>query len=393
MAATSSEPTPDQNTARKRLTRDWLIAAALALAVLAGMGVLLATQWVTAAVGRWAIISGLAIFYELRVFRQTLPVMHPLHEKTLADGLGRDVWMTLLSGLAWALLAGFLLISQPEGLLGWLPGMLAAIAIIAALLSGRFRRRQGAATVGGMHLAREFQALGTLIITVMAIHYGKLNVWLMIFGIMDYVQLFTISWLGRRDKKWHQPPTRPRHFLQGIYLAAISITLWPVVPPGYAVFLGLIFGLPYFLISLRDWFILTGLLDPERSQYRQATDAISRALGGWLAMTFRLLGAMATATIAADVVFHFDVYAAVFPNALSVGAVALMLLVALPFLFLGIRARIFALIAFIALSIILLVMGENTVILISLLLTGLTIILGQGKIALETEDAADPATH
>jgi len=386
MSATSSDSVPDQRAPRKRLTRDWLIAAGVALLAMFGMAQLLLGQWVGEAVGRWAIITGLAIFYELRIFKQILPLMHAPGEKTLRAGVGPGVMLTLLSGLGYALMAGFLLVTQPAGWLGWLPAILAIIALAGDALDGPVTRRTASETVGGGHLAREFRALGTLIFTALAIHYGKLNSWLLIIGIMDYLLLFTLSWMGRRDKQLHLPPDQPRHFLQGIYLVAVSITLWPIIPAGYATILGLVFGLPYFIIALRDWFILAGLLDPDQSQYRQIGDAIARALTGWLALAIRLLGAMATATVAADIIFHFDMYAEAFPDALWAGAVALVLLVTLPFLLIGVRARLFALLAFIALSLILLIMGQNTVIFIALLLLGLTIILGQGKIAVEKDD-------
>ncbi len=392
MSATSSNSAPDLHELRKRLTRDWLITAGVALLAMFGLAQLLLTQWVGEAVGRWAIITGLAIFYELRIFRQILPLMHAPGQKTLRSGVGPGVMLTLLSGLAYALMAGFLLVTQPTGWMGWLPASLAILALAADGLDGPVTRRTASETVGGGHLAREFRALGTLILTALAIHYGKLNAWLLIIGVMDYLLLFTRSWLGRRGKALHPPPVQPRHFLQGIYLVAVSITLWPIVPAGYAAVLGLVFGIPYFLIALRDWFILAGMLDPDQSQYRQVGDAIARALTGWLALSIRLLGAMAAATVAADMIFHFDLYAAAFPDAVLAGAVAVMLLVALPFLLMGIRARLFALIAFIALSIILLVMGQNTLIFIALLLLGLTIILGQGKIAVEPEDSDPPPT-
>jgi len=389
----SDIPPARQIAARQRLTRDWLIAAAVAIIVLFLMARLLSSQWVMAAVGRWAIIAGLAIFYELRIFKKILPLMRPPEEQPQVSGVGLAVKLTFLSGLSYALLAGFLLVTPPaEGWLPWIPPMLGLAGLLAAVISDAVTEKRGSATAGGEHLAREFRALGALVITAVAIHYGKLDPWFLVIGVMDYLLLFTGSWLGRKGKTLHQPPARLRHFFHGFYLAALSVILWPVVPPSFAVLLGLLFGLPYFLLSLRDWFILTGLLDPEQSQYRQMVGAVNQALTGWLALSIRLLGTMAAATIAADIVFHFDDYAAGFSGPLGPGAVALMLLVALPFLLVGVRARLFALLGFIALSILLLVMGWNQIIFIALLLLGLTIILGQGKIAIEKEDSANPST-
>ena len=372
--------------ARKRLNRDWLIAAAVAVIVLLGMAQWLLLRWVPETVGRWAVVSGLAIFYELRIFKQVLPLMHRSGHENSSAGIGIGVMLTLFSGLCYALLAGFLLVTFPEGMLGWLPALLATVAIIVDALNGPVVRRRNQATVGGGHLAREFRALGTLILTALDIHYGRLAPWFLLIGVMNYLQLFTIGWLGRKGKLLHRPPERLQHFLNGLYLIAVSVALWPLSSGSFAVLLGLLFGLPYFLVALRDWFILAGLLDPEQSQYRQLAAAINQALTGWLALSIRLLAAMATATVLADIIFHFDVYTAAFSSDLAAGGLALMLLVALPFLFLGVRARLAALAGFIVFAVILLGIGWNIVIFVGLILLGLTIILGRGQMAIEKDD-------
>jgi hypothetical protein len=366
----------------------------VAIIVLFLMARLLSSQWVMAAVGRWAIIAGLAIFYELRIFKKILPLMRPPEEQPVS-GVGLAVKLTFLSGLSYALLAGFLLVTPPEKALMWLPAGLAGLALAADGAAGLVFRRHEQETVGGGHLAREFRALGILLLTVLAIHYSKLPLWMLLIGVMDYLHLFTSSWLGRRGKSIRRPPAQPRRFLQGLYMIAVGVSFWPAISPRYAAVTCLLFGLPYFLIALRDWFILAGILDPDQSHYHQAASAMNRALTGWLALSIRLLAAMAAATVAADMLVRLDVYAKAFSEALYAGAVALMLLAALPFLFLGVRTRLFALIAFIALSIVLLIMGPNTVIFIGILLLGLTLILGAGNLAIEREDAAasPPTDH
>jgi len=385
MTPYSDDLSARQAAAQKRLSRDWLVTAAMALVALLAMAQLLLAQWVQATVGRWAIIAGLAIFYELRIFKQMLPLMHRPGEKTLQMGIGLTTKLTLLSGLGYALLAGFLLVTQPEGLLGWLPPALALAALLADALGGTLARKRRNETIGGQHLAQEFRALGSLVLTVMAIHYGRLDSWFLLIGVMNYLHLFTISWLGRKKKPIGRPPERLRYFLRSLYLAALAIILLPPVSSEFAVLLGVLFGVPYFLLALRDWFILTGLLDPKQSQYQQIADAVTQALTGWLALTIRLLAAMAATTVAADMIFHFDLYTKAFGETLIPGAVTLALLVALPFLFLGIKARLAALAGFIALSAIILVVGWNPVIFVGLILLGLTIILGQGKMAVEKE--------
>ena len=366
--------------ARQRLNRDWLVAAGVAILALLAVAKLLLTQWAQEPLGRWAILAGLAIFYELRIFKQVLPLMHAPGKAELRMGVDPSVRLTWLSGLSYALLAGFLLVTQPFGALGWLPAGLALLAWSSAELAA-FKARQ-ARTLGGEHLWQEFRALGALVVTALAIHYARLEPWLLIIGLMPYLHLFTLSWLGRKQKSLRHPPAQPRRFLHSVYLAAMSLTLWPVAPHAFSVLLALLFGLPYFLVSLRDWFILAGLLDPQQSHYRQISAALTSALTGWLALSFRLLAAMAAGTVAADILLHQPDYTSLASPAAS-WFLAAALLVAVLFLLIGRYARWAALLAFAALSIILWGMGWSAVILAGLLFLGLTILLGPGHLASE----------
>jgi len=376
--------------ARKRLTRVWLVVAAISFAVLVLVAWLLLSQWVMAAVGRWAIIAALAIFYELRILRQTLPLMHFDDEDSPAAGLGLVGKMTIASGLSFALLAGFILVTTPEGWLRWIPSILGLAGLVFAEVAESEKQKRARIPVGDEHLAREFRALGALVITAIAIHYGKLDAWVFLIGLMPYALIFTQGRLERKGKTARATPRFlwRRHFLN-LFLIASSIAFFPAVGRDFSMPLAFLFGLPYFLIALRDWFFLTGLLDPEQSQYRQLAAAINRALTGWLALSIRLLAAMAVATVLADIIFHFDVYATAFSNDLVAGGLALMLLVALPFLFLGVRARLAALAGFIVLAAIILGIGWNIVIFVGLILLGLTIMLGQGKMAVEQKEPTD----
>ena len=379
-----------RSAARKSLSRFWLGAVVIAVMALIGVAQSLLRQWAPDAVGRWAIIAGLAIFYELRIFKQIIPLMHRSGEETLLMRVGPGMALTLLAGLSYALLAGFLMVTPPEGWLGWLPAGLITIAVLADAVDGSISRKRNEVTVGGRHLSREFRALGTLVATAVAIHYGKLDPWFLAIGIMDYLALFTMSWLARKNKPFHASPApRLRHLLQVLYLAALSVALWPAVARAYALVLGILFGLPYFFLAIRDWFILTGLLNPDQSQYQQVARAINHALTGWLALAIRLLAAMAAITLLADMLFHFDVYAAAFDGSLTPGLLLGLLVVATPFLLLGVRARTAAFLSFVAFFGVILVLGQSAPVLTGMITAGLTLILGQGELAVEKPKKSD----
>ncbi len=377
-----SSPDPDallaqRTAARKRLNRFWLGCLAAAAISLMMMYQWLLTQWPQQELGGWLLIAALGLFYELRILKQTLPLMHAPGESTLVQRLPLETVLTLCMGLFFALAAGFLMLpATPHGL-DWLPAALMILGLIADIGSDRIRGRHQP-LIGDLHLRREFRALGLLVGTAIAIHLGKLAPWFLAIGIMDYLELFTGSWLQRKRKPISQPPSpQVRRFFQTLYLAAIGMILWPIIPQDFALIVGLLFGLPYFAVALRDWFILTGFLNPDEGLYHQLVEAYRRALQGWLALTIRLLGAMATATIAADLLLHLNAYASRFHLTVAPILLSLAMLVTLPMLLMGIRVRWAAGLAFIATSIVLLVMGWNLVIFIALLLLGFTILLSQ----------------
>ena len=127
MSINPPETAPEQSLHHTRRTRDWLIIASVELVTLFLLALILSSQWVAVAVGRWGVIAGLAIFYELRVLKQLLPSMYPSPKGQAVTGLGLHEKLTLASGLFYALLAGFLLVTPPEGRLAWIPAILAAL--------------------------------------------------------------------------------------------------------------------------------------------------------------------------------------------------------------------------------------------------------------------------
>ncbi len=367
--------------ARQRLNRAWLLSLGLAAGAWIATFQLLRQQWPQSELGGWLLISALALFYEWRIFKQALPLWHAQDEATLRASLDPDARLTLVAGVGYALVAGMLLLPARSGPLDFLFPGLGLLALLADALAQTWRQRHPA-TVGSGYLAQEFRALGTLALTAAAIHAGKLDPWFLAMGIMPYLLLFTQSWLSRRQEPIPPLPDRRlrTHFQYG-YMAATAVYLLPWVNQDFARPTSLLFGLPFFLIALRDWFILTGMLDPNQSQYRQIATGLHNAVTGWLALTVRLFAGVVSITLLADMVFQFDVYVQGFGGPWLPGMGVLLLLVTLPFLLLGVKTRVAALLALVPLTAILLVMGWHPVPMIGWLLLGLTALMGPGRYA------------
>ncbi len=371
--------------ARQRLNRAWLLSLGLAAVAWIAMFQVLRQQWPPSELGGWLLVSALALFYEWRIFKQALPLWHGQDEATLRAALDPDARLTLVAGVGYALVAGMLLLPTRSGPVDFLFPGLGLLALIADALAQTWRQRHSA-TLGSEYLAQEFRALGALVLTAAAIHAGKLDSWFLAIGIMPYLLLFTQSWLSRQQKPI---PTIPHHtwrdHFQYGYMAGTAVYLFPWVGQDFARPTSLLFGLPFFLIALRDWFILTGMLDPNQSQYRQIMTGLQNAMTGWLALTVRLFAGVVCITLLADMVFQFHVYVQGFGGPWVPGMAVLLLLVPLPFLILGIKTRLAALIALAPLTAILLVMGWHPVPMIGWLLLGLTAIIGPGRYAVFRE--------
>ncbi len=244
--------------ARKRLNRAWFMFLAAGIIAMALVFGLLRGQWQAGQLKGWFLITALALFYELRIFKQALPLMHFPGEEQLADRVGSTVALSLVAGLGYGLLAGLLMVPQPAGALGWLATGLALAAVAADAWADR-RNREARVMVGERYLAREFRALGALVITVVVIHYGKLPSWFIAVGFMEYLMLFTVGWLARKGEAIPSVDSRPRITFLFTYLVAVSVGVAPVIGETIALPLGVMFGLGYALVALRDWLILSGV--------------------------------------------------------------------------------------------------------------------------------------
>jgi uncharacterized membrane protein YphA (DoxX/SURF4 family) len=68
----------------------------------------------------------------------------------------------------------------------------------------------------------------------------------------------------------------------------VSVMLWPITPPDAATLAGTIFLGAFSAIFLRDWLVVSGVLDPESSAYRNARRVLKQRVVPALALLARL---------------------------------------------------------------------------------------------------------
>ena len=218
---------------------------------------------------RWLALTAVVAVYSLWLVWRHLPENRREGETAVLPRFGWGNRLTLLRGLAISMVAGFLLSPWPPGWLGWLPAILYTIADVADYLDGYAARKTNHATRLGERLDMEFDGLGMVVVTLLAVWYAQLPWWYLLIGLARLFFLFGL-WLRRKLDRpeyplifsWH------RRIFAGFQMGFMSVVLWPIVPAAGATIAGTLFALATSASFLRDWFLVIGWLDPKKISYQ-----------------------------------------------------------------------------------------------------------------------------
>jgi CDP-diacylglycerol--glycerol-3-phosphate 3-phosphatidyltransferase len=271
------------------LRRRWLaLALVFGLALWFGYQ-LLSAAWEPVSAWRWAIVAAGVLVYELGHLWRGLNDNHRRGDSALLPMLGAGNVLTMLRGLALGLLAGFLVAPWPPGWTAWIPALLYTVAIVADYLDGYLARITHHATLLGEHLDIEFDALGILIATSLAVNYHQLPSWYLLIGLSRYLFLLGIWWLKRRGRPVYDlPPSTQRRIVAGFQMGFTSVMLWPIVYPPGTTLAGVIFAVPFTASFIRDWLVVSGSLDPASASYLKARRVVSLVFTHWLPLFLRI---------------------------------------------------------------------------------------------------------
>ena len=206
--------------------------------------------------------------YCLWIVWQGLVENHRDGETMLLATLGWGNRLTLMRGVAISLVAGFLFSPWPQGALAWLPVLLYTAADIADYFDGFAARVTNHATKLGERLDMEFDGLGMLVVSILAVWYGQLPWWYLILGLARYLFVLGLWWRERRGLPIYEiHPSVHRRIFAGFQMGFMSAVLWPILPASAATLTGTLFAIPTALGFLRDWLVVSGRLDPTHQTY------------------------------------------------------------------------------------------------------------------------------
>jgi hypothetical protein len=82
----------------------------------------------------------------------------------------------------------------------------------------------------------------------------------------------------------------------------LSVLLWPVFAPPATTVAGILFGLPFGTIFLRDWLVCSGRIVPQNERYRAVRGLVKRVAQRWAPLVARaaLVGLLLFGAVAPD---------------------------------------------------------------------------------------------
>lgn len=269
-----------------KLRRQWFIVTALWAGAWLAFYFAIRPVWPSS--GRWLALSGIAQAYGLWILWRSLPTNHRPGDLTLLPSIGPGNALTLLRGLCIGLLAGFLFGPWPPGALAWVIVLLYTVTDIADYFDGYLARRAGHVTELGGILDMEFDGLGTLVVSLLAVSFGQLPVWYLGLGLARYLFIFGL-WLRRRLDRpvYEMTPSVHRRTFAGLQMGFLSVVLWPILPRPMAVIPGTLFAAATGAGFLRDWLVVSGMLDPASDIYRRVQRSLHRLLAIFLPPVWR----------------------------------------------------------------------------------------------------------
>lgn len=242
---------------------------------------------------QWLMQTAVITAYFLWILWRYLPENHRDGETKILPTFGWGNRLTILRGLLISMVAGFLFIPWPDGWLAWLPALLYTIAAIADFMDGYVARKTNHATLLGARLDMEFDSIGMLVVSLLAVWFGQLPWWYLLIGLARYFFVFGMWLRQKRSLANHtMPPSWHRRIFAGFQMGFMSVVLWPILPASTATIAGTIFALATSASFLRDWLVVVGWLDPQSRQYQRWQSQLYRLFSLQLPPVFRLIFAV-----------------------------------------------------------------------------------------------------
>jgi CDP-diacylglycerol---glycerol-3-phosphate 3-phosphatidyltransferase len=334
------------SSALESLQKRWALFIGFCLLTL-GFGYWLLSQvWVESYAIRWVLLTALVLGYQAWLLWTNLDENHRIGEEGLFPNLGWGNVLSLMRGVMFAALTGFLFAPQPPGNLAWIPALLYTSGALIDFVDGYAARVTNQVTRLGEILDISLDGWGMLVASTLLVAYGQVPALYLVVGWARYLFLAGV-WLRQRMKLplYELLPSVTRRPFAGLQMGFVFVLLWPFFDPPGTYHAAAIFSLPFLVGFLRDWLVVSGTISGE---FFISLEAIKLFSVRWLPLVFRIAGVGLMLPVMlrgwSDLltgVGYFSSRAANFPDTLTLILVILELVVFLGLL-LGTAGRIVA---------------------------------------------------
>ncbi len=243
----------------QRIIREFLPLYLMPLLLVTGASEILSLNWTMDYGFRWAMVTTTIFLFEILLVHLVRFRLNNAHHERQRLALGTPDYITLTRGFFLACSGGFIAVPRPQGWLGWAPGLLYLMAISGDSLDGYLARKLKRSTLFGELLDIQFDALGTLLGTILALLYGQIPAWYLLVGFGYYI-LIVGTWARRTCGLKSYPLTKNtfRRIAGGTNSIFLSLAVTPALPPRVTALIAYPFLALMATSFLKDWFAVIG---------------------------------------------------------------------------------------------------------------------------------------
>lgn len=220
---------------------------------------LMEQAWLSRFALTWLAFALAACLYQWWFVWRNIAQNRPNEGGALYSSLGWANEITILRGYLFAILAGFIFLPPPPGVLAWAPGILYLAAVCMDFLDGYLARVTRMTSVLGSMMDMEWDSLGMLIAVSVGIFSGQIHASYFILAIARFVFIFGIDWRVKKGLPVYTlDESMIRRALAGMQMGFVAVVLLPVFNSTVTQIASIGFMLPSLVHFWRDWLWVSG---------------------------------------------------------------------------------------------------------------------------------------
>lgn len=246
------------------MKRELQLAALLASVVLLAGALALLQIHSQIFAAQWFVFSSLLTSFILLQCWQRRALNRAAVGSPLYPTLGWANRITLLRGVLIAACGGFLWADAPGIATAWICAPLYTVAAILDRVDGFVARRSGRTTLLGTEFDTVVDALGLLVVPLLAVGLDKIHWSYLLVSAAYYLFQLGLYWRRQHGKAVYPlVPNNLRRALAGFQMGFVAVVLWPPFLAPMTNVIGIAFMVPVLIGFGVDWLVVSGGIHPQ----------------------------------------------------------------------------------------------------------------------------------